>query len=224
MTRIVTAFHSGPEGAKGNARDMRARWALEEAGLAYESHGIDFASHQQARAEGQPFGQIPTFSDSGTGVDMFESGAIVLHIAERCETLLPAEPPARARAQSWLFAALNTVEPTTWNLLMLHVTKPEWADAARPSMEAAAHTRLRTVSEALGDRDWLEGRFTVGDLMMVSVLRHARLIGAIDPFPNLLAFIDRGTARPAFQRALAANLADFQSPRPACNLQTGERP
>ncbi len=210
MTRIVTAFHSGPEGAKGNARDMRVRWALEEAGLPYETHTIDFASHEQARAEGQPFGQIPTYRD-GT-VDMFESGAIVLHIAEDCEALLPVDPRARARAMSWLFAALNTVEPATWSLLMLHFLKPDWADAARPSMIEAAQDRLKTVSEALGDKDWLEGRFTVGDLMMVSVIRHIRGSGVVDAFPNLLAFVKRGEARPAFQRALAANRADFDAP------------
>ena len=192
MTRTVTAFHSGPEGAKGNARDMRVRWALEEAGLDYETRTIDFASHAQARSEGQPFGQIPNYRDGA--IDMFESGAIVLQIADGCEALLPADPAARARALSWLFAALNTVEPTTWNLLMLHVIKPDWSDAARPSMNEAALGRLRTVSEALGDKDWLEGRFTVGDLMMVSVVRHVALIGIVDAFPNLMAYVKRGVA------------------------------
>jgi len=213
MTRTVTAFHSGPEGAKGNARDMRVRWALEEAALDYETRTIDFASHAQARSEGQPFGQIPNYRDGE--IDMFESGAIVLQIAEGCETLLPTDPAARARALSWLFAALNTVEPTTWNLLMLHVIKPDWSDAARPSMTEAAIARLRTVSEALGDKNWLEGRFTVGDLMMVSVVRHVALIGIVDAFPNLMAYVKRGEARPAFQRALAANHADFREPQPA---------
>lgn len=208
MTRIVTAFHSGPQAAHGMARDMRIRWALEEAGLPYETRTIDFASRDQGRATGQPFGQIPFYTDGD--VAMFESGAIVLEIAEASEALLPRDRPARALAKSWLFAALNTVEPVTWPVVMNRVLKPDWAEAAEADLVARAHDKLKPVADALGDQDWLEGRFTVGDLMMVSVFRHAALAGLLEPYPNLLAFTARGEARPAFQRALAANDADFR--------------
>ena len=187
---------------------MRIRWALEEAGLPYQTRTIDFADRDQGRATGQPFGQIPFYTDGE--VKMFESGAIVLEIAEDCEALLPAARPARARAKSWLFAALNTVETVTWAVVMNKVLKPTWAEGAQPDLLERAHDRLKPVSEALGDKDWLEGRFTVGDLMMVSVFRHAALAGLLDPYPNLRAYLARGEARPAFQRALAANDADFR--------------
>ena len=205
----VSAFQWVPPFAQGQVRDLRVRWALEEAGLPYNRRLLKAGDQDTPEYRAlQPFGQVPVIEDDGLA--LFESGAIVLHIGERSEALLPKDPAARARATQWLIAALNSIEPHIMNVAVIEVfyADQEWAKLRRPSAEAFARQRLASLAKALGDKPYLDGdRFTAGDLMMASVLRIAP--GLIDE-PRLVAYLERCIARPAFQRALAAQLGDFK--------------
>jgi glutathione S-transferase len=215
MTIEITALRSVPEGAKGLVRDIRVRWAPEEAGLPYTVRKLDMRMdlRQERPAEylaESPFGQVPAYRDGE--VAMFESGAIVLHIGESSEALLPRDANGRARAMSWAVTALNNVEPAIWNHAMLgfFYGGQDWSEQARPIFEETARKRLEPVAAYLGDKEWLEGDFTAGDLLMVCVLKIARRTGLLADYPNLEAYQARGEARPGHQRALAAQLADFE--------------
>jgi glutathione S-transferase len=199
-----------PPFAQGLVRDLRVRWALEEAGLPYEEMLIgpeDQKSESYRRM--QPFGQVPIYEEDG--LVLFESGAIVLHIAERSEVLMPREPKARARVQTWVFAALNSVEQHVQNYtsLDLFFAKEEWARLRRPSALEAVQSRLNVLSKWLEGREYLEDRFTAGDLMMTTVLRIVRHTELVTKMPVLEAYRQRCEARPAFQKALAAQMAPF---------------
>ncbi|WP_437779614.1 glutathione S-transferase family protein [Sorangium sp. So ce1097] len=211
MARIrITAFSWVPPFARGLVRDLRARWALEEAGLAYEELLIRHGDPESEVHLGlQPFGQVPAYEEDG--LLLFESGAIVLHIAERSEALLPSDPGARARARSWMFAALNTVEPPIQNLaeIDLFYSDVEWAKLRRPSAVEAVTRRLVKLSERLEGRDYLEGRFTAADLLMTTVLRILRHTDLLETMSVLDAYRKRCEARPAFQKALADQMAAF---------------
>jgi glutathione S-transferase len=208
MTITITAFERSPDGGKGLARDTRVRWALEEAGLPYEVRLVSFrALKEPAHLALHPFGQIPTYEEGD--IALFETGAIVFHIAERHGGLLPDDAAARARAISWMFAALNTVEPPILELAnakLLERDKP-WNAERLPLVEDRVRDRFRQLADRLGDAEWLDGAFSAGDLLMVSVLPRARASGILDEFPNLAAYVARGEARPAYQRAFAAQLA-----------------
>ena len=210
MTVTITAFDWVPDFAKGQVRDLRVRWALEEVGERYDvrylSQGEQKAPPHRAR---QPFGQLPTLEEDG--LTLFESGAIIHHIASTRAGLFPADPAARARAIEWMFAALNTVEPPIMDLATIdffEADKP-WSKPRRPAAVERITTRFREVADRLGDAEWLDGDFTAGDLLMVSVLRILDGEAPLTDFPTLVAYVARGTARPAFQRALAAQLAGF---------------
>lgn len=208
MTITITAFERSPDGGRGLARDTRVRWALEEAGLAYEVRLVSFqAMKETAHLALHPFGQIPTYEDGGPA--LFETGAIVFHIAQHHAGLLPDDADARARAITWMFAALNTVEPPILefaNARLLEADKP-WAKERLPLVEDRIRARLKPLSARLGGADWLDGGFSAGDLMMVSVLLRLRSSGLLDEVPNLAAYVARGEARPAYKRAFAAQLA-----------------
>jgi glutathione S-transferase len=206
----VTAFKWVPPGVRGLVRDMRVRWALEEAGLAYREHlvgGDDLAS-ETYRAR-QPFGQVPVFEEDG--LVLFESGAIVLHVGARSDTLLPRDPSARARAMQWVFAALDSVEPPIGELatIDLFFADAAWARERRPLVLAHVERRLGELAARLGDRPWLEASFTAGDLMMAAVLQNLRHTDLVAAEPRLAAYLARAQARPAFQRALARHMAAF---------------
>ena len=204
----ITAFERSPDGGKGLARDTRIRWALEEAGLAYEVRLVSFrAMKEPAHLRLHPFGQIPTYEEGDLA--LFESGAIVLHIAERHANLLPVDASARARAITWMFAAANTVEPPILELetaRLVESNKP-WNEERLPMVEGRVCVRLRQLSARLADADWLDGAFSAGDLMMVSVLLRLKSSKILHEFPNLVAYVARGEARPAYKRAFAAQLA-----------------
>lgn len=204
----ITAFESVPPFAQGLVRDLRVRWALEEAGLDYRVRLLSQPRPADYLRE-QPFDQVPCFTD-GT-VSIFESGAIVQYIGERSETLLPREPQARYRAIQWSYAALNSVEPAINNLASIDLFFPDedWAKLRRPGAEDFVRQKLRRLSDWLGDKPWLEGSFTIGDLLMVTVLRILRHTDLVAQFPNLDAYVKRGEARPAFVRALSDHLAPF---------------
>jgi glutathione S-transferase len=208
MTITITAFERSPDGGKGLARDTRVRWALEEAGRPYEVRLVSFgAMKEPAHLALHPFGQIPTYEEGDLA--LFETGAIVFHIAEHHPGLLPKDADARARAITWMFAALNTVEPVILelaNAMILEGEKP-WSKERLPLVEDRVRNRLGQLSARLGDADWLDGAFSAGDLMMVSVLLRLRLSGILDEFPELAAYVARGEARPAYKRAFAAQLA-----------------
>ena len=208
MTITITAFERSPDGGKGLARDTRARWALEEAGQAYEVRLVSsLAMKEPAHLRLHPFGQIPTYEEGDLA--LFETGAIVFHIAERHAGLLPVDANARARAITWMFAALNTVEPPILELVtvrFLEGDKP-WSKERLPLVVDRIRGRLVQLSAYLGDADWLDGGFSAGDLLMVSVLLRLRRSGLLDEFPTLAAYVARGEARPAYQRAFAAQLA-----------------
>ncbi len=208
MTITITAFERSPDGGKGLSRDTRVRWALEEVGRPYEVRRVSFrALKEPAHLALNPFGQIPTYEEGG--LTLFETGAIVLHIAERHAGLLPDDTNARARAITWMFAALSTVEPTILELgtaKLVEGDKP-WKKERMPLVEDRVRNRLNQLSARLGDAEWLEGAFSAGDLMMVSVLLRLRASGILDEFPNLAAYVARGEARPAYKRAFAAQLA-----------------
>lgn len=207
----VTAYSWVPPMARGLVRDLRVRWALEEIGLSYRSRLYDRrTSGPEDRLSEQPFGQVPAFREGD--VAMFESGAICLHLAERSSTLLPRENPERTRAMSWSFAALNSIEPYVTMVQFVRLfdaDKPGAAEFA-PTVEARLNNQLLKLSEALGKKDWLEDEFSVADLLMVTVLRQLNRGDRLAPHPNLAAYVARGEARPAFQRALAAQMADFK--------------
>jgi glutathione S-transferase len=217
MTLKVTAFRWVPPFAQGLVRDLRVRWALEESGLPYEQ--ILIGPDDQKSAEyrkRQPFGQVPVLDDGD--FTLFESGSIVMYIAEKSKTLLPSDGQGRARALTWMFAALNSVEPYVSNLNAIDLFAPneEWAKLRRPGAESALRNRLESLSKALGDRRHLEGEaFTAGDLLMITVLRFLRHTSMVAEYPNLAAYKERGEARPAFQRALAAQVANFEKYKPA---------
>jgi glutathione S-transferase len=208
MTITITAFERSPDGGKGLARDTRVRWALEEAGQPYRVRLVSFrAMKEPAHLAVHPFGQIPTYEEGG--LTLFETGAIVLHIAERHAGLLPADPNARARAIMWMFAALSTVEPPILELgaaKLLERDKP-WGAERLPLVEDRVRARLAPLSARLGAADWLDGAFSAGDLMMVSVLLRVRASGILDEYANLAAYVARGEARPAYKRAFDAQLA-----------------
>jgi glutathione S-transferase len=208
MTIVITAFERSPDGGKGLARDTRVRWALEETGQPYEVRLVSFkAMKEAAHLALHPFGQIPTYEE-GDRV-LFETGAIVLHIAERYAGLFPADADARARAIAWMFAALNSVEPPILDLSIAKFQEGDkpWAQQRLPLVSDRIRDRLRQLAARLGDAEWLDGAFSAGDLMMVSVLLRLRASGILDEFPALAAYVARGEARPAYQRAFAAQLA-----------------
>lgn len=212
MSPTLTAFATSPDRGQGLARDMRVRWALEELGIAYDVQLLSFAHMKQpAHLARNPFGQIPTWQE-GERV-LFESGAIVLHLAEQHPGLLPADPDARLRAIMWLFAALNTVEPPIVERSMAWVLEREqpWYAQRLPMLDERVRTRLSQLSAALGAATWLDGGFSAGDLMMVSVLLRLKSSGIVDEYPALAAYAARATQRPAYQRAFAAQLAVFQN-------------
>ncbi|WP_431260178.1 glutathione S-transferase family protein [Roseateles chitinivorans] len=208
MTITITAFDRSPDGGKGLARDTRVRWALEEAGLAYDVRLVSFQAMKEAAHRAlHPFGQIPTYEEEG--LTLFETGAIVLHIGQRHPGLLPDDADARARAVTWMFAAVNTLEPPILELTMARLFERDkpWHEARLPLLETRVRTRLQQLSERLGDADWLDGAFSAGDLMMVHVLLRLRSTGLLDEFPRLAAYVARGEARPAYRRAFADQLA-----------------
>ncbi|HDS1124177.1 TPA: glutathione S-transferase family protein [Stenotrophomonas maltophilia] len=212
MCPILTAFATSPDRGQGLARDMRVRWALEELGVAYDVQLLTFAEMKQpAHLARNPFGQIPTWQDGGQV--LFESGAIVLHLAEQYPGLLPGTPDARMRAIMWLFAALNTVEPPIVERSMAWVLEREqpWYAQWLPMLDERVRTRLAQLSAALGDSAWLDGGFSAGDLMMVAVLLRLKSSGLLDEFPQVSGYVDRATQRPAYQRAFAAQRAVFQN-------------
>jgi glutathione S-transferase len=213
MTITITAFERSPDGGKGLARDTRVRWALEEAGLPYEVRLVSFrAMKEPAHLALHPFGQIPTYEENG--LVLFETGAIVFHIAQRASNLLPAGADARARAVTWMFAAVNTLEPPILDLSIARFAEGDkpWAMERMPLVQERIRNRLRQLSARLGDADWLDGEFSAGDLMMASVLLRLRASGILDEFPNLAAYVARGEARPAYQRAFADQLAINTAP------------
>jgi glutathione S-transferase len=210
----ITAFRWVPEFAQGVVRDLRARWALEEAGLDYRVRLLGAPRPSEYLRE-QPFDQVPCFDDGK--VKIFETGAIVQYIGEKSEALLPRDTQGRYRAIQWTYAALNSVEPALFNLLLIDVffTDEEWAKLRRPGATDFAKLKLKRVSDWLGDKQWLEGdRFTIGDLIMVTTLRFLRHTDLVDQFPNLAGFLKRGEARPAFQQALSDQLAAFREHQP----------
>jgi glutathione S-transferase len=210
MTITITAFEWSPDRGKGLARDMRVRWALEEVGVAYDVRLVSFkAMKEPAHLALHPFGQIPTYEEGNLA--LFESGAIVLHIAACHAGLLPDDIRARANAVTWIFAALNTVEPPILEVetaRLLESDKP-WFKERMPLVEGYVRGRLKQLSYRLGDADWLDGAFSAGDLMMVSVLLRLKPSGILDEYPNLAAYVARGESRPSYKRAFAAQLAIY---------------
>jgi len=213
---VITAFDWVPDFAKGQVRDLRARWILEEAGQPYDvdylAQGAQRRPDHRAR---QPFGQVPTYQDGD--LTLFESGAIVLHVAERHGVLLPTDPAAKARATEWLFAALNTVEPPIMDhaVATLFERDEPWSKPRLSAVEARIAERFGEVAARLGTRTWYDGDFSIGDLMMIAVLRIMEGSDLLAAHPTLVAYVARGTARPAFHRALAAQLAGFTGEPPA---------
>lgn len=208
MTPTITAFERSPDGGKGLARDMRVRWALEEVGQPHEVRYVSFAAMKQPAHRGRnPFGQIPTYEDGG--LVLFESGAIIFHIAGRHAGLLPEDADARARAIAWMFAAVSTVEPPILEFASawLFESKQSWAAERMPMLEERVHVRLRDLSARLGEAEWLDGNFSAGDLMMVHVLQRLAPSGMLARHPSLAAYVARAEARPAYRRAFAAQYA-----------------
>ena len=216
MTIVITAFERSPDGGPGLARDTRVRWALEEVGQPYEVRLVSLqAKTEPAHLRLHPFGLIPTYEEGDLA--LFETGAIILHIAEHHEGLFSDNADARARAITWMFAALNTVEPPILELVTAKILEGDrpWAKERLPLVKDRIRDRLVQLSARLGDADWLDGPFSAGDLMMVSVLLRLRPSGLLDEFPELAAYVARGEARPAYERAFAAqwaiNAADPQA-------------
>ncbi|MBY5815104.1 glutathione S-transferase family protein [Rhizobium leguminosarum] len=210
MTITITAFERSPDRGRGLARDMRVRWALEEVGQPYDVRLVSFKEMKEpAHLALQPFGQIPTYEEGDLA--LFESGAIVFHIGERHSGLLPDDANARARALTWMFAALNTVETPIFDralVMILERDKP-WYDQRLSALDDSIRKRLIDLSRRLGDADWLDGAFSAGDLLMVSVLLRLKGSGILEEYPNLSAYVARAEARPAYKRAFAAQLAVF---------------
>jgi glutathione S-transferase len=215
MTPTITAFEASPDEGQGLARDMRVRWAFEEVGQPYDVRLVTFKEmKERAHLALHPFGQIPTYEEGELA--LFESGAIILHVAERGAGLLPDDANARARAITWMFAALNTVEPPIVELEQVSLVEADkpWYEARLPILKDRIRTRLDALSNRLGDADWLDGGFSAGDLMMVLVLRRAEGTGLLEEYPNLCAYVARGEARPAYKRAFADQLAVFTGKTP----------
>ena len=215
MSPTITAFKASPDRGQGLARDMRVRWAFEEVGQAYDVRLVSFkAMKEPAHTAIHPFGQIPTYEEGD--LTLFESGAIVFHIAERHPGLLPDDAHARARAIAWMFAALSTVEPPIVERGAATLTERDktWYATRLPILDDRVRARLGDLSTRLGDADWLDGDFSAGDLMMVHAVRRAASSGILDEYPNLCAYIARGEARPDYQRAFAAQLAVFTATAP----------
>jgi glutathione S-transferase len=212
MTPTITAFKASPDRGQGLARDMRVRWALEEVGQGYEVRLLTFEEMKQpAHLALHPFGQIPTFEEGG--VALFETGAIVLHIAQTRPGLLPEDANARARAIAWMFASLSTIEPPILDLqnaVLMERDKP-WAEARLPLVKDRIRARLSQLRDSLGEAEWLVGEFSAADLMMASVLIRLRSSGLLDEFPTLAAYVARGEARPAYKRAFEAQLDVFRA-------------
>jgi len=210
MAITITAFERSPDRGRGLARDMRVRWALEEVGQPYDVRLLSFkAMKEPAHLAVQPFGQIPTYEEGDLA--LFESGAIVLHIAERHAGLLPEDTNARARAIAWMFAALNTIEPPIVDREVARFLEGDqpWYEQRLPMIDKRIRKRLSELSDRLGDADWLDGNFSAADILMVTVLRRLEGLGMLDEYPNLFAYVARGKARPAFKRAFDAQLAVF---------------
>lgn len=208
MTITITAFERSPDGGRGLARDTRVRWALEEVGQPYEVRLVSFAAMKEpAHLAAHPFGQIPTYEEGD--LTLFETGAIIFHIGERYPGLLPYDANARARALMWMFAAGNTIEPPILDLVTAKLFERDqpWAQARLPLVEDRLRPRLQLLSAHIGKADWLDGGFSAGDLMMVSVLLRLRSSGILDEYRNLADYVARGEARPAYQRAFADQLA-----------------
>ena len=213
MTITITAWDRSPDGGRGLARDTRVRWALEEVAQPYDVRLVTAAAIKQpAHLALNPFGQIPTYEEGELA--LFETGAIVLHIAERHAGLLPRDANARARAITWMFAAVNTIEPPILDLVTAKIVEGDkpWAHERLPLVANRIRDRLKQLSARLGDAEWLDGAFSAGDLMMASVLLRTRPSGLLDEFPKLAAYVGRAEARPAYQRAFAAQLAINAAP------------
>ncbi len=220
MTPTITAFERSPDRGSGLARDMRVRWALEEVGQPYDVRLVSFeAMKEPAHLALHPFGQIPTYEEGD--LVLFESGAIVLHIAERHAGLLPDDANARARAIMWMFAALNTMEPPVVDreIAVLLERDETWHEQRLSAVDERIRKRLGELSARLGDADWLDGAFSAGDLLMVAVLLRVKRSGILDEYPNLSSYVARSEARPAYQRAFAAQFAVLR--RRASNRPTG---
>jgi glutathione S-transferase len=208
MTPTITAFERSPDGGKGLARDTRVRWALEEVGQPYEVRLVSFREMKEpAHLALHPFGQIPTYEEGD--LTLFETGAIIFRIAERHGGLLPDDANARARAITWMFAAVNTVEPPILELSIARIVEGDkpWSKERLPLVADRVRERLKQLSARLGGADWLDGAFSAGDLMMVHVLQRLKPSGILNEFPKLAAYVARGEARPAYKRAFAAQLA-----------------
>ena len=212
MSPTITAFERSPDRGRGLARDMRVRWALEEVGQPYDVRLLSFSEMKEpAYRSLHPFGQIPAYEDGD--LVLFESGAIVFHIAEHHAGLLPSDTKARARAITWMFAAISTMEPTIVDREVVKLLERDrtWYEQRLDIVEDRIRGRLRELSDRLGEADWLEGAFSAGDLLMVSVLLRLSGSGLLDQYPNLSAYIARGEARPAYKRAFDAQLAVFHA-------------
>jgi glutathione S-transferase len=212
MIPTITAFESSPDRGRGLARDMRVRWALEEVGQPYDVRLVSFAQMKEpGHLAIHPFGQIPTYEEAGLA--LFETGAILLHIAERHPGLLPEDANGRARAIAWLFAALNTVEPPIVERSMAVILERHepWFAERLPMLDERVRARLGQLSDRLGDAEWLDGPFSAADLMMVTVLRRLEGSGLVEEYPNIAAYIGRGEARPAYKRAFDDQLAVFRN-------------
>jgi glutathione S-transferase len=216
VTVEVSAFSWVPPFAQGYVRDLRVRWALEEAGRPYQASLIDLPNKgSEPYRHWQPFAQVPAYRDDE--VEMFESGAVVLHIASTSEALSPSDAAGRARVTTWVIAALNSIEPFAQNFIEITDAPADaaWAKERRPQVEALLETRLAALCNWLGEKDWLEGRFTAGDLIMTTVLRELVDSGMLARFPTLDAYRRRGEARPAFGRAMEAQMQTFREHEPA---------
>jgi glutathione S-transferase len=212
MTPVITAFAASPDRGRGLARDMRVRWALEEVGQPYDVRLLSFAEMKEpVHLALHPFGQIPTYEEGDLA--LFESGAIVLHLAERHGGLLPADTNGRKRAITWMFAALNTMEPPIVDREQCRLTEAakSWFEERMATTEARIRSRLGQLSLHLGHADWLDGEFSAGDLMMVAVLLRPAARELLGDYPNLSAYVARGQARAAYQRAFDAQLAVFNA-------------
>ncbi|MGL4236301.1 glutathione S-transferase family protein [Tabrizicola sp.] len=215
MRPVLTAFADSPDRGCGLARDFRVRWTLEELGQASDLRLVSFADLKTPGYRAlQPFGQIPAWQEDG--LDLFESGAIVLHLAQQHPGLLPDDRAGRARAVAWVFAALDTVEPPIWDWDLARMVERHqpWHAERQPMLKGRIHKRLQDLSEWLGTKDWLEGTFSLGDLIMISVLRRLHGSGLLEEHPALASYVGRGEARPAFRRAFSAQKAVFDATDP----------
>ena len=213
---VVTAFDWVPDFAKGLVRDLRVRWAFEELGQPYQVQKFGAATPRpDSYAKWQPFEQVPAFRDDD--IEIFESGAMLLYLAEKHGALLPKDEAQRWQAIAWVFAALNSVEPSCMRYFAYSVfnADKDWAEGAKEAVVPLVKQKLKRVSDALGDGDWLAGEFSIADIMMVTVLNSLKNTDFVSEYPNLAAYKERATARPAYKRALDAQLADFDGPAPA---------